>query len=153
MIDRLDKSILSILQENARISNVELSDRIGLSASACLRRVAQLEKEGLITGYHANLSLEKLGHSVLVLVHITLQGQSKEMLSDFEAAVSEVPQILACFLLAGESDYLLRVAAKDLSDFGRIHSDYLAALPHVMRMESNFVLREVTNRGLSVDGL
>ena len=152
-MDRLDKSIISILQENARISNVELSDRIGLSASACLRRVAQLEKDGLITGYHANLSLEKRGHSVLVLVHITLQGQSKEMLSDFEAAVSEVPQILACFLLAGESDYLLRVAAKDVTDFGRIHSDYLAALPHVMRMESNFVLREVTNRGLSVDGL
>ena len=152
-MDRLDESILSILQENARISNVELSDRIGLSASACLRRVAQLEKDGLITGYHANLSLEKLGHSVLVLVHITLQGQSKEMLSDFEAAVSEVPQILACFLLAGESDYLLRVAAKDVTDFGRIHSDYLAALLHVMRMESNFVLREVTNRGLSVDGL
>ena len=152
-MDRLDKSILSILQENARISNVELSDRIGLSASACLRRVAQLEKDGLITGYHANLSLEKLGHSVLVLVHITLQGQSKEMLNDFEAAISEVPQILACFLLAGESDYLLRVAAKDVTDFGRIHSDYLAALPHVMRMESNFVLREVTNRGLSVDGL
>ena len=152
-MDRLDKSILSILQENARISNVELSERISLSASACLRRVAQLEKDGLITGYHANLSLDKLGHSVLVLVHITLQGQSKEMLSDFEAAVSEVPQILACFLLAGESDYLLRVAAKDVTDFGRIHSDYLAALPHVMRMESNFVLREVTNRGLSVDGL
>ncbi len=152
-MDRLDKAILSILQENARISNVELADRIGLSASACLRRVAQLEKDGLITGYNANLSLDKLGHSVLVLVHITLQGQSKEMLSDFEAAVSEVPQILACFLLAGESDYLLRVAAKDVTDFGRIHSDYLAALPHVMRMESNFVLREVTNRGLSVDGL
>ena len=152
-MDRLDKAILSILQENARISNVELADRIGLSASACLRRVAQLEKDGLITGYHANLSLDKLGHSVMVLVHITLQGQSKELLSDFEAAVSEVPQILACFLLAGESDYLLRVAAKDVTDFGRIHSDYLAALPHVMRMESNFVLREVTNRGLSVDGV
>lgn len=152
-MDRLDKAILSFLQENARISNVELADKIGLSASACLRRVTQLEKGGLITGYHANLSLEKLGHSVLVLVHITLQGQSKEMLNDFEAAVSEIPQILACFLLAGESDYLLRVAAKDVTDYGRIHSDFLAALPHVMRMESNFILREVTNRGLSVDGI
>jgi len=152
-MDKLDRSILSILQENARISNVDLADRIGLSASACLRRVAQLEKDGLITGYHANLSLEKLGHSVLVLVHITLQGQSKEMLRDFEAAVGNIPQILACFLLAGESDYLLRVAAKDVADYGRIHSDFLAALPHVMRMESNFVLREVANRGLSADGI
>ena len=152
-MDKLDRSILSILQENARISNVDLADRIGLSASACLRRVAQLEKDGLITGYHANLSLEKLGHSVLVLVHITLQGQSKEMLRDFEAAVGNIPQILACFLLAGESDYLLRVAAKDVADYGRIHSEYLAALPNVMRMESNFVLREVTNRGLSADSI
>ena len=83
-MDKFDRSILSILQENARISNVDLADRIGLSASACLRRVAQLEKDGLVTGYHANLSLEKLGYSVLVLVHITLQGQSKEMLQDFE---------------------------------------------------------------------
>ena len=152
-MDRLDRSILSILQENARISNVDLADRIGLSASACLRRVAQLEKDGLITGDHANLSLEQLGHSVLVLVNITLQGQSKEMLRDFEDAVSDIPQILACFLLAGESDYLLRVAAKDVADYGRIHSDLLAALPHVMRMESNFVLREVTNRGLSADSI
>ena len=152
-MDKFDRSILSILQENARISNVDLADRIGLSASACLRRVAQLEKDGLITGYHANLSLEQLGHSVLVLVHITLQGQSKEMLRDFETAVSNIPQILACFLLAGESDYLLRVATKDVADYGRIHSDFLAALPHVMRMESNFVLREVTNRGLSADSI
>ena len=150
-MDRLDRSILSILQENARISNVDLADKIGLSASACLRRVAQLEKDGLITGYHANLSLEKLGHSVLVLVHITLQGQSKEMLRDFEAAISDIPQILACFLLAGESDYLLRSGKR--ADYGRIHSDLLAALPHVMRMESNFVLREVTNRGLSADSI
>ena len=105
VMDKIDRSILSILQENARIPNVELADRVGLSASACLRRVAQLEQSGLITGYHAGLSHEKLGHSVLVLVHITLHGQSADMLSDFEKAVRNVPQVLACYLLAGESDY------------------------------------------------
>ncbi len=152
-MDRIDRAILSILQENARIPNVDLADRVGLSASACLRRVAQLEAAGLITGYHASLSHEKLGHSVLVLVHITLHGQSADMLSDFEVAVAKVPQVLACFLLAGESDYLLRIAAKDVTDFGRIHSEYLSALPHVLRMESNFVLREVVNRGLSAEEL
>ena len=151
VMDKIDKSILSILQDNARISNVDLADRVGLSASACLRRVAQLEASGVITGYTAGLNLEQLGHTVLVLVHITLQGQSAVMLSEFEAAVQKIPQIMACFLLAGESDYLLRVAARDVTDYGRIHSEYLSALPHVLRMESNFVLRQVTNRGLNIE--
>jgi len=84
-------------------------------------------------------------------VHITLQGQSANMLSDFEEAVQKIPQVLACFLLAGENDYLLRVAARDVTDFGRIHSEYLSALPHVQRMESNFVLRQVANRGLDAE--
>ncbi len=152
-MDRIDRSILTILQENARIANVELAERVGLSPSACLRRVGQLEKSGIVKGYHADLSLEKLGHSVLVLVNITLDGQSANMLSEFETAVRNVPQVLACFLLAGESDYLLRVAARDVNDFGRIHTEYLSSLPHVMRMESNFILREVTNRGLSAEEL
>ena len=152
-MDKIDRSILTILQENARIANVELADRVGLSPSACLRRVGQLEKSSIVRGYHADLSLEKLGHSVLVLVNITLDGQSANMLSEFETAVGNVPQVLACFLLAGESDYLLRVAARDVNDFGRIHTEFLSALPHVMRIESNFILREVTNRGLSAEEL
>ena len=152
-MDKIDRSILTILQENARIANVELAERVGLSPSACLRRVGQLEKSGIVKGYHADLSLEKLGHSVLVLVNITLNGQSANMLSEFETAVRNVPQVLACFLLAGESDYLLRVAARDVNDFGRIHTEYLSSLPHVMRMESNFILREVANRGLSAEEL
>ena len=147
-MDRTDRAILTNLQEDARISNVELAQKVGLSASACLRRVATLERDGVIDGYSANLNLDSLGHSVLVLVRITLQGQSAEMLGEFEEAVLKIPQVMACFLLAGEEDYLLRIAAKDVADFGRIHTTYLSALPHVMRMESNFVLRSVTNRGL-----
>lgn len=147
-MDRIDRAILSNLQEDARISNVELAQRVGLSASACLRRVATLERVGVIDGYSANLNLDALGHSVLVLVRITLHGQSSEMLNEFEEAVIKIPQVMACFLLAGEDDYLLRIAAKDVSDFGRIHTTYLSALPHVLRMESNFILREVANRGL-----
>lgn len=147
-MDRIDRAILTNLQEDARISNVELAQKVGLSASACLRRVATLERDGVIDGYSANLNLDSLGHSVLVLVRITLQGQSAEMLGEFEEAVLKIPQVMACFLLAGEEDYLLRIAAKDVADFGRIHTTYLSALPHVMRMESNFVLRSVTNRGL-----
>ncbi|MBL6596123.1 MAG: Lrp/AsnC family transcriptional regulator [Candidatus Puniceispirillum sp.] len=145
-MDRIDRSILTALQDNARISNVDLANQVGLSPSACLRRVAHLENSGVIDGYHAKLDAAKMGHDVLVLLHITLKGQSAEMMAEFEAAVAKIPQVLACFLIAGESDYILRVAARDVNDFGRVHSTYLSALPHVLRMESNFVLREVMNR-------
>ena len=148
-MDRIDRSILRALQDNARISNVDLATFVGLSPSACLRRVSQLEKTGVIDGYHANLNASKMGQDVLVLMHITLRGQSAEMMAEFEQAVSKIPQVLACFLIAGENDYILRVAARDVNDFGRVHSTYLSALPHVLRMESNFVLREVMNRGVA----
>lgn len=150
-MDRIDRMILSALQDNARISNIDLAQEVGLSPSACLRRVSLLEKSGVIQGYHADLSLEELGHSVLVLVHITLRGQSAEMMAEFEEAVQKVPQVLACFLVAGENDYLLRIAAQSVDDFGRIHSHFLSSLPHVLRMESNFVMRTVMNRGLNAE--
>ena len=149
MMDRIDRSILRSLQENARISKVDLATLVGLSPSACLRRVSQLEKAGIIDGYHANLNAAKMGHEVLVLMHITLHGQSAEMMTEFEQAVAKIPQVLACFLIAGKNDYILRVAARDVNDFGRVHSTYLSALPNVLRMESNFVLREVMNRGVA----
>ena len=152
-MDRIDKMILSSLQENARISNIELAQDVGLSPSACLRRVSILEKSGVIEGYHANLSLDKLGHSVVVLVNITLHGQSAEMMHEFEQAVQNVPQVLACFLVAGESDYLLRIAAQSVGDYGRIHTEMLSSLPHVLRMESNFVMRTVMNRGLNAEDI
>mgnify|MGYP002619800138 CR=1 FL=1 len=152
-MDKIDKMILSHLQENARMSNIDLAAEVGLSPSACLRRVALLEKAGTIEGYHASLSLDKLGHSVVVLVHITLHGQSAEMMAEFEAAIQEVPQVLACFLVAGENDYLLRIAAQSVGDFGRIHTEYLSSLPHVLRMESNFVMRTVLNRGLNAEDI
>ena len=148
-MDHIDRSILLQLQDNARISNVELATAVGLSPSACLRRVGLLEKSGVIDGYHARLNATKLGHEVLVLLQITLNGQSAEMLAEFEDAVAKTPQVLACFLIAGESDYILRVAARDVSDFGRLHAEYLSALPHVLRMESSFVMREVFTRSLA----
>ena len=148
-MDRIDHAILTNLQENARISNVDLATAVGLSPSACLRRVSQLEKIGIIDGYHAALNAAKLGHDVLVLVQITLEGQSAEMLAVFEAAAASIPQVLAVFLIAGESDYILRVAARDVGDFGRLHADHLSALPHVLRMESSFVMREVFNRSFT----
>ena len=145
-LDAIDRSILSQLQDDARLPNVTLADRVGLSPSACSRRVDALEKSGVVRGYHARLSSRALGHPIVVIVYITLEGQSVSHLSAFEAAVKECPNVLVCYLMSGTSDYLLRVAARDLADYERIHKEWLSAMPGVARMTSSFALREVINR-------
>ena len=117
-MDRIDSQILLRLQENARISNVELAAAVGLSPSACLRRVNLLEQSGVIDSYNASLNAAKLGHEVLVLMQITLEGQSAEMLAEFEAAAAKIPQVLACFLIAGETTIScgLRRAMSEISE-------------------------------------
>ena len=151
LLDRADRAIVTALQENARLTNVELSERIGLSASACLRRVNTLERKGLIAGYHATIDMAKIDYDVMVMVQITLTGQASTILNDFERAVVRIPNLLACFLMAGTKDYILRVAARDVADYGQIHANHLSSLPHVQSMESNFILRSVMNRGLPVE--
>jgi DNA-binding Lrp family transcriptional regulator len=150
-LDRADKAIITALQHNARLTNVELAERVGLSPSACLRRVNMLEKSGVISGYHAQIDAGTINYDVVVLAQITLTGQSASILADFENTVIRIPNLLACFLMAGARDYILRIAARDVADYGAIHSNHLAALPHVQSMESSFVLRTVINRGLPVD--
>lgn len=147
-IDRIDHAIILALQDNARLSNVELSNKINLSPSACLRRVSNLEKSGIITGYHAELNTQQLGYDVTILVQVTLNGQSAKILAEFEQEAMKIPNILACFLMAGAKDYIIRIAARDVADYGEIHTKYLSSLPHVRSIESNFVLRTVTNRSL-----
>ncbi|HTO31322.1 MAG TPA: Lrp/AsnC family transcriptional regulator [Pararhizobium sp.] len=146
MMDAIDAAILRILQQNGRIANAELAERVGLSASACSRRVDILEKSGVISGYHARLSHKALDYRIMVIVHISLSGQFAKTLTDFEAAVKLCPNVLVCYLMSGEYDYILRVAAKDLEDYERIHRDWLSALPHVVKINSSFSLREVIDR-------
>ena len=119
---------------------------MGLSPSACSRRLDRLEADGAILGYHARLSNRHLGHPVTVIVNIALSGQSERHLSEFEAAVRRCPNVLVCFLMSGEYDYVLRIAARDLEDFERIHKTVLSAFPHVVRISSSFALREVVDR-------
>jgi len=145
-MDAIDRSILSQLQRDARLPNVALAEKVGLSPSACSRRVDALESNGVVEGYHARLSSSALGHPIVVLVYITLDGQSEDQLSKFETAVKACPNVLVCYLMSGESDYLLRVAARDVADFERIHKQWLSKLPGVARMTSSFALREVINR-------
>jgi Lrp/AsnC family leucine-responsive transcriptional regulator len=145
-MDAIDAAILRVLQQNGRIANAELAEKIGLSASACSRRVDILEKSGVISGYHARLSHKALDYRIMVIVHISLSGQFAKTLTEFEAAVKLCPNVLVCYLMSGEYDYILRVAAKDLEDYERIHRDWLSALPHVVKINSSFSLREIIDR-------
>jgi|SRR5688572_8041581 Lrp/AsnC family transcriptional regulator, leucine-responsive regulatory protein len=145
-LDQIDLAILRTLQENGRISNADLADRVGLSASSCSRRLDILEKSGVISGYHARVSHKALDYKMIVIVHISLSGQFAKTLAEFEAAVKRVPNVLVCYLMSGEYDYILRVACKDLEDYERIHRDWLSALPHVVKINSSFALREIIDR-------
>ncbi|EJK87199.1 transcriptional regulator [Rhizobium sp. AP16] len=142
----MDRSILRVLQQNARITNAELAEKVGLSPSACSRRLDILEKDGVISGYHARLSHKALDYKMIAMVHISLSGQFAKTLSEFEAAVKLCPNVLGCYLMSGEYDYILRIAARDLEDYERIHRDWLSALPHVVKINSSFALREVIDR-------
>ncbi|MCG6859232.1 MAG: Lrp/AsnC family transcriptional regulator [Salaquimonas sp.] len=145
-LDRTDRLILQALQEDARIPNIELSERVGLSPSACSRRLRQLEQSGVIEGYQAVISNKALGQTITALVHITLKGQSEEHLRKFESAVRTCPYIVACFLMSGESDYLIRVNARDMEHYEQIYKSWLSALPGVSRIQSSFAMRMVVNR-------
>ena len=145
-LDTIDIAILRTLQESGRISNANLADKVGLSPSACSRRLDILEKSGVIRGYQARLSNKALGHRMTAIVHISLSGQFEKTLSEFEAAVKRCPNVLVCYLMSGEYDYILRVAAQDLEDYERIHKEWLSALPHVVKINSAFALREVIDQ-------
>ncbi|WP_212524904.1 Lrp/AsnC family transcriptional regulator [Actibacterium sp. MT2.3-13A] len=142
-LDRIDRRILEVLQKTGRISNAELSESVNLSPSACHRRVHRLEEEGYIRDYVALLDPRKLGCPTTVFVEITLSGQADEVLDAFEREVALVPDVLECHLMAGKSDYLLKVVASDSEDFARIHRQYLSRLPGVVQMQSSFALRTV----------
>jgi Lrp/AsnC family transcriptional regulator, leucine-responsive regulatory protein len=145
-LDKTDVAILETLQAEGRISNAALADKVGLSQSACSRRLDILEKNGVVRGYHARLSNAALGHKMTAIVHISLSGQFEKTLADFESAVKRCPNVLSCHLMSGEYDYILRIAAKDLADYERIHRDWLTAMPHVTKINSSFALREVIDR-------
>ena len=145
-LDTIDLAILKALQANARMTNAELAERIGLSPSACSRRLDILERSGVIDGYHARLSHKALDYKMIAIVHISLSGQFAKTLAEFEAAVKLCPNVLVCYLMSGEYDYILRVAARDLEDYERIHRDWLSALPHVVKINSSFALREIIDR-------
>jgi DNA-binding Lrp family transcriptional regulator len=148
-MDVIDRKILSELQHDARMTNAALAARVGLSESACLRRVRLLEDSGAIEGYAARVAPRAVGLTVRVLVHIALKSQTERDLAAFERAAQAVPEIIECYLTTGESDYVLIVLARDSDDLERLHSRVLTKLPNVARVQSSLVLRHVV-RGVGL---
>jgi Lrp/AsnC family transcriptional regulator, leucine-responsive regulatory protein len=145
-LDRLDRELLKTLQTDGRLANAELAQRIGLSASACLRRLQRLEQSGVIAGYAATLNGEAIGRPTTVFIEITLTGQGSAVLDAFERAVAACPDVLECHLMSGDFDYLLRVAVADMRDYERVHRQQVAAFPHVARVRTAFAMRAVVPR-------
>lgn len=148
-IDAIDRRILRELVRDARLSQVTLSDRVGLSPTACARRVQQLESSGILQGYSARIDARTLGYPMNVLVSITLERQSEDALAAFESAIRKCPDIVSCQLLSGSNDYLVQVQARDMEDFERIHKQHLSRMPGVARLNSTFVMRNVVRRTIS----
>ena len=146
LLDRTDRAILHELQLDGRISNVKLAERVNLSESACLRRVKLLEEAGVVEGYMMLINQAAVGLPGNVFVEITLNRQQREDLDAFEASVSLVPEVMECYLMSGDYDYLLRVAVADASDYERIHHEQLTTLPGVARVRSSFALRAVKEK-------
>ena len=144
--DRTDRAILHALQTDGRMSNVTLAQSVNLSESACLRRVRQLEESGVIAGYVTLVDQAKAGYPSNVFVQISLHRQQGEDLERFEQAVREVPEVMECYLMTGEADYLLRVVASDAADFESLHTKHLTRLPGVARVHSSFSLRTVVKK-------
>ena len=137
---------LEALQQDGRISNKQLAKLVHLSESACLRRVRALEEDGMIERYVAMVSQSKAGLPGDVLVHIGLHREEQSELAAFEEAVRNIPEVMECYLMTGEFDYLLRVVVADMADFERIHKEELTRLPGVARVNSSVAIRTVLKR-------
>lgn len=142
-LDATDRSILRHLQQNARLSVAELAQKVGLSVSPVWRRVRALEEAGVITGYQALVDAAAVGLSVSVFVHVSLEKQIEPALEAFEAAVRRRPEVMECYLMTGDADYLLRVVVPDLAAYERFLMDHLTRIRGIASIKSSFALRPV----------
>jgi Lrp/AsnC family leucine-responsive transcriptional regulator len=146
-LDRYDRHILQVLQEDGRISNQMLADRIGLSPSPCLRRVRALEQSGVITGYRALVDARALGLTLYALIHISMDRHTPERFTNFDAVVASLPEVLECLLITGqEADYQLKVVVRDMDAYQSFLLDKITRIEGVSGVHSSFVLRRVVDR-------
>ncbi|KUP90754.1 Lrp/AsnC family transcriptional regulator [Tritonibacter horizontis] len=142
-LDRTDLRILKELQANGKLTNVELSARIGLSPSPCLTRVRQLERDGVLRGYVALADPEALGLAMTVFVQVTLERQVEKALRNFESKMNAIPEVMECYLMTGDSDYLVRLVVPDLAALERFILRELTTVPGVANIKSSFALKQV----------
>ncbi len=142
-----DRRILEVLQQEGRISNQELSERIGLSQSPCLRRVRALEESGLIAGYRAILDARQLGLTLMALIHISMDRHTPDRFEKFDATVNALPEVLECLLITGQdADYQLKVVVKDMDAYQTLLLDKITRIEGVTGVHSSFVMRQVVNK-------
>ncbi len=145
-LDAIDRRILDRLQEDGRVSNVELANDVGISSSPCWRRVRELERRGVISGYVALVDAAAVGLPVSVFVQVTLERQIEAALETFEAAVKARPEVMECYLMTGDADYLLRVVVSDLPTYEAFLKDHLTRIPGIANIKSSFALNQVKYR-------
>lgn len=140
-LDTVDKKILATLQEDGRITNVDLAEKVGITAPPCLRRVRALEEAGLIEGYHADLNQKALGYTITAFILIGLNSNSEADLAAFENKVKSWPLVRECYLVNGEYDFILKVVAKDLTQYQEFLTGELTPTPHVSSVKTAFSVR------------
>lgn len=140
-LDKIDRKILKNLQDDGRITNVELARLAGISAPPCLRRVRALEESGYIKGYHAKVDPHVLGYGVTVFAQVRLISQAESDLKIFETQIREWPMVRECFMLAGETDFLLKIVARDWDDYQHFLTEKLTAAPNVTSVKSSLAIR------------
>lgn len=145
-MDAIDNKIIDALQQNGRLSNQELADKVGLSPSPCLRRVRNLEKEGVLIGYTALVDQDKYGLPLTVFVHIRLERHSDDCIKEFEEGIERLDQVMECYLMTGQSDYLLHVLARDLKDYEIFVRDKISTIPGIAGIDSSFVFGQVKKK-------
>ncbi|WP_341913815.1 Lrp/AsnC family transcriptional regulator [Ferrovibrio terrae] len=142
-LDQIDRKIIKALQDNARLSSQELSERVGISTSPCWRRVKALEEAGVITRYVTLVDPESLGLSISIFTNVSLDKQIETALETFQKAVRKRPEVMECYLMTGDFDYLLRVVVGSLHDYERFLLDHLTKIPGVASIKSSFALKQV----------
>ncbi len=142
-LDRTDRRILEQIQKDASLSVAEIADKVGLSSTPCSRRIKRLEEEGYIRKRVALLEQQKVELPITVMVHVSLEAQTQEKLNDFEAAISEIPDVMECYLITGSTaDYILKIVAPDMDYYQKLLLDKMTGMPGVRSIISNFVLRQ-----------
>jgi len=148
VLDRTDRKILNLLRSDGRISNLELAQKVALSPTPCARRVHMLEQSGVITGYTATVDMARLGKGFTVFAAVHLANHTSAVVDAFEQRLRDIPEVLEAYMITGSSEYILKIATEDLHAYSDLQRQKLLTIPHVLTVDSMFILRQVKHAGL-----